>query len=233
MSSELTAAERVNLLEEMQKEDANRRRKAQFVSWVSVGLATLVLTLLVLGAGWQLSKIRAQLKTETAALESIKNETTAAQDQLKKIKAELNETKGTLAANKELLEIAYTAPQGRNAFEQRLADDQKTVKLPPRAYFQIVDSQDRPWANTMRIRLEEAGFIVPGIELVTKAAPTLKSTEVRYYKKADEDGAKRIVELLKAAGVHASLEYLHPESGPTVGPNHFEVWFPTGSRNTK
>ena len=233
MSSELTAAERVNLLEQMQKEDANRRRKTVFTSWGSVGLATLVLALLVFGAGWQLSKIRAQLRTETAALEGIKNETKAAQDALSKIKAELEETKGTLAANKELLEIAYTAPQGRDAFEQRVAVDQKTVELPPRAYLQIVDSQDRPWANTMRSRLEEAGFIGPGIELVVTAAPKLKSTEVRYYKKADEDGAKRIVDLLKAAGVDASLVNLHQESNSTVRPNHFEVWFPAGSRNLK
>src|SRR5436190_12244984 len=139
MSSELTAAERVNLLEQMQKEDAHRRRNAVFASWGSVGLATLVLALLVFAAEWQLNKIRAQLRTETAALEGIKNETKAAQDALSKIKAELEETKGTLAANKDLLEIAYTAPQGRNALEQRVADDRKTVELPPRAYLQIVD----------------------------------------------------------------------------------------------
>jgi hypothetical protein len=230
MSSELTAAERVDLLEQLEKEDANRRRQTVFAAWGSVGLATIVLAILVFGAGLQLTNLRAKQNNAAKQLEGLRRETKDTQEELDKKKAELKVTEETLAYNKDLLEIAYKA-QGRNAFEEKVATNKETGKLPPRAYLQIVDPQDRSWATTMRSRLEASGFIVPGIELVRTAK--LKSTEVRYYKEGERGGAEEIVKLLKAAGVDAVLVALNQENNQTVRPNHFEVWFVAGSRNIK
>ena len=78
-------------------------------------------------------------------------------------------------------------------------------------------------------KLREAGFTVMGIEFVPKAARFLKVIEVRYYKKADEAGAEKLLQLLKANG-DASVRSLYlasEENNPKVRANHFEVWFPS------
>lgn len=227
MSSELTAAERVNLLEQMQKQDANRRRNTVFAAWGSVGLATLVLALLVFGAGSQLRKIREEQEREAAKLKVITNEKVAKQTELDRVNTELKEKEARLGAATKLLGIG-----GEQPLEKQLAADPNAAKLLPRAYLQIVDKDDRDWANTMRSRLEEAGIIVPGVELVTEAA-NLKSTEVRYYKEAEKEGADKIVAILKVAGVDAHAKNIHQENNRRVRPNHFEVWFVAGSRNIR
>ena len=231
MSSELSVAERVNLLEQMQEQDANRRRKTVLAAWGSVGIATLVLALLVFGAGWQLRKIRAEREVEAKNLLDIQRKKEATQIELDKADAKLKEVQAQLAAAAQLLGRTAQA-QGKEAFEKELSTDPKAAQLLPRAYLQIVDEQDRDWAKAMRRRLEDSGIIVPGIELVPSAVG-LKRTDVRYYKKSELAGAERIVAVLKAAGVDAALNPLNQENNTGVRPNHFEVWFAAGSRNQR
>jgi DNA repair exonuclease SbcCD ATPase subunit len=234
MSSELTPNERVALLEQMQKQDGDRRRKSVFAAWGSVGIATLVLALLVFGAGAALTKTRSELAEirlqqnhAEKELEKIRKETTDTQEKLTTVNAELKEKQEQLIAATEVLSSG-----GRKALETQLSADPNAEKLLPRAYFQIVDERDREWAKGIGSQLGKSGIIVPGVELVAKAAQ-LTNTQVRYYKKAEEAGANRIVALLKAAGVDAAPTYLNEENNSAVRPNHFEVWFVAGSRNLR
>lgn len=237
MASELTATERVRLLEQLQQQDADRRRKAVFAAWGSVGIATVVLAFLIFGAWWYLREAQVQLKRITEdrdatakELQSITQSKASAEEELGKIQAELSEKQARLAAVTQALGNVPEA-QRKIAVEKQLSDNPKAAHLLPRAYVQIVDQEDREWANEIVRRLEGASIIVPGIEFVPKAVG-LKRTDVRYYKKSEREGAEKIVALLKSVGVDARLNYLNQENNTKVRPNHYEVWFAAGSRNT-
>ena len=237
MSAEMTATERVTLLEQLQEQDANRRRKAVFAAWGSVGMATLLLAVLVFGASWylrdardELARITDQRDAAATELRSMIASRASAEQALRKVQAELSEKQAQLAAVTQALGNVPEA-QRRAALEKKLSDDPKAARLLPRAYVQIVDAEDRAWAKEMVSRLEGAGIIVPGIELVPKAVGLVHS-DVRYYKKAEREGAEKIVALLKSFGVDASPNYLDEEDNTKVRANHYEVWFAAGSRNT-
>jgi hypothetical protein len=95
--------------------------------------------------------------------------------------------------------------------------------LVPRVYMQIVNENDRGRAREVAQLLRGAGMIVPGIEYVQT---DLKTTQVRYYKKAEEATALQIVDLLqkKAGYPDTKLVNLGLENNTKVRPNHFELW---------
>lgn len=230
MYSELTATERVSRLEQMQEQDANRRRKTVVTAWGSVGIATLVLAVLVFGSVWQLKKIRDQKEEARTKLIEIQNQIETTRVELKNSQAELKRTQEQRAALTQIVSKKAKA-QPKEEFEEQVSADPKFALLLPRAYLQIVDPKDREWASAIGRRLEESGIIVPGIELVPKAV-RLKRTEVRYYQKSELEGAKKIAALLMSSGVDADLIYLNQENNPNIRPNQFEVWFAAGSRTT-
>ena len=46
-------------------------------------------------------------------------------------------------------------------------------------------------------------------------------------------GARRIVAIMKDAGVPAEVKYLNLENSTGVRANHYEVWCPSNARATK
>ncbi len=101
----------------------------------------------------------------------------------------------------------------------------QSATLLPRVYMQIVNQNDRDYANRIKQRLTAASVWVLGIEYVPTAAG-LKMTEVRYYSEADEPEAQKILGVLKDAGEKsARVQYLVGlENSTKARPNHFEVW---------
>lgn len=81
-------------------------------------------------------------------------------------------------------------------------------------------------------RLQQAGVIPVGIEHVPAAAG-LRRFEVRYYKKAEEPGATRILAAIAKAGVPAEPVYLNLENNTRVRGNHFEIWCPANAKQFK
>jgi hypothetical protein len=120
----------------------------------------------------------------------------------------------------------------RGGLETALDADPKATVLVPRAYVQIVDEGDRQWARNLSDRLQNAGVIPVGVEHVPRAAG-LRRFEVRYYKKAEEPGAQRILEVLESVGVPAATVYLSLERNRRVRDNHFEIWCPANARQFK
>ena len=113
---------------------------------------------------------------------------------------------------------------------QTAVDSQSASALLPRVYLQIVNQDDRDYANEIRDRLIAGGILVLGIQYVPKAAGLTK-TDVRYYRKADEPEAQKIVDLLKNAGAAPIPPKYLPgyEDSTTIRPNHYEVWLANGS----
>jgi hypothetical protein len=96
----------------------------------------------------------------------------------------------------------------------------------------IADAGDRQWARNLSDRLQQAGIIPVGIEHVPGSSG-LKRFEVRYYEKAEEEGARRILAAIENAGVPATTVYLNLENNTRVRGNHFEIWCPPDARQHK
>jgi hypothetical protein len=97
------------------------------------------------------------------------------------------------------------------------------ASIVPRVYMQIVDENDRGRAREVAQLLRAAGMIVPGIEYVQT---DLKTTQVRYYKKAEEATALQIVDLLQKKGGYPDTKAVNLglENNTRIRPNHFELW---------
>jgi len=238
MSTELTADQRVALLEQLEKQEADRRRKAVRTAWGSVVVAAVLVVLLVFGA-WsylrlaqsELSATKIELRDATKARDDIVKDIEHLNRSKAEVEAQLKTSKAALSASLGALG-RVSEPQRKAAVEQELTADPNAAQLLPRAYLQIVDAADREWAKEIGRKLQAAGIIAIGVEYVAKSAG-LKRTDVRYYKKSERAGAETIVALLKDAGVDASLIYLNQESNTKVRPNHFEVWFAAGARELR
>jgi hypothetical protein len=223
MPEPLTPDQRIALIEQHDRSEGARRQRTLWMTWASVAAAAVVLALIVFSAGRQLAQVQdaltrarteqAQVETDIQQLNSSKARIEA---QLKENQAALSASLGTLGR------VSDVARQ--TAIEQQMTDDPKTALLLPRVYLHVVDPADRAWAVEVSRTLEAAGMIALGVRYVPNAAG-LKTTDVRYYKKSEEPGAARIVEILKASGVTARLNYLNMENNTKVRPNHFEVWF--------
>ena len=226
----LSAEERLALIEEVERREAGAVRKAVGAAWLSLGVVALLLGVLVFGAWSQLQSVR----TEVSALE----------EQQTSLVANIETQKATLAnVEKELRDkqaalstliaaVRRTDTRARGGLETALDADPKATVLVPRAYIHILDEGDQQWARNLSDRLQQGGVIPVGVEHVRGVAG-LRRFEVRYYKKAEEAGAMRILSVLENAGVPASPVYLNLETNTRVRPNHFEIWCPENARQFK
>jgi len=225
-----TVDERLALLERIEQREAGAVRRAAMIAWVSLAVATILVSVLIFGGWWQVR----QLRVEAGTLEKQRTELVTAiegqKTELAQLEAEFQQKQAALST----LISAYrrTTDQARSGFETALDADPKATVLVPRAYVQIVDEEDRQWARNLNDRLQNAGIIPVGIEHVPRAAG-LKRFEVRYYKKAEEAGAQRIVNVLEEVGVPASPVYLNLEGNTRVRANHYEIWCPANARQFK
>ncbi|MEZ5290028.1 MAG: hypothetical protein R2745_03015 [Vicinamibacterales bacterium] len=230
MPDPLTPDQRLALIERIEAQDAARRRRAIGTTWLSVAAAAVVLALVVFGARRELTRTQRDLRDARAQRDRIEADIGTLRTAQAEAQAKLEATEAKLSASLGALG-RVSDDQRKAAVEQQLAAEPDTARLLPRVYLQIVDQDDRAFAVQMGRRLERAGMIALGVEYVPKAA-ALKTSDVRYYKKADEPGAVRIVDVLKRAGVEARLQYLNMENSTRVRQNHFEVWFAAGTRRT-
>lgn len=227
----LSPEERLALLERLERREAGAVRKAAGLAWLSVAVATLLVGVLIFGGWWQVSRLRG----ESTALEERQRELDerikTQQGELARVDAELRQRQDALST----IISAYrrTDQQSRGGLENALDADPKATVLVPRAYLQIVDAEDRQWARNLSDRLQQAGVIPVGIELVPRAAASLREFQVRYYKKDEEPGANRILEVLERSGVPAETRYLNLETNRRVRDNHFEIWCPANARRFK
>lgn len=235
MTSELpkkeqSVDERLALLERIEQREAGAVRRAATIAWVSLAVATALVALLIFGGWWQVNRLREDAKALEARQADLVTRIDGHNAELAQLEAQIQEKQAALST----MISAYreAPPQARNAFETALDADPQASVLVPRVYVQIVDEADRQWARNLNDRLQHAGIIPVGIEYVPRAA-SLRRFEVRYYKKAEEAGAQRIVDALENVGIPASLVYLNLETNTRVRANHYELWCPANARQFK
>ena len=218
--------ERVAVLDRWESNQKRDRRRAAWSAWASVVAAGVVLAALIYFGHRDLAAVQKQVEDKQGEI----REEQAKLDKLKTQNAELEQRNRAFGS---VLGRVDTK-QAKAAVEQALTQNPQVATILPRVYLQIVDPNDRAYANYMGKKLQEAGFIVLGVEFRADAfrpdARGLKTTDVRYYKKADEPGALKVVEALKKAGEDpVKLNYLGLENNTQVRANHFEGWFAANS----
>ena len=226
----LTADERLALVEAVERREAHAVRKAAGAAWLSLGLVAILLTALIVGAWWQLRLMRtevAELEQQQATL--VKN-VDVQKTELASVEKTLREKQAALSTL--IGAVRRTDTHARGGLETALDADPRATILVPRAHIQIVDEGDRQWARNLSDRLQQGGVIPLEIEHVPRATG-LRRFEVRYYKKAEEDGARRILAVLESVGVPAAPVYLNLEDNTRVRRNHFEIWCPANARQFK
>ena len=209
--------QRLRALEELEvRQQRNQRRVARAV-WGSVVVGALALGSIVAFATWQLATVRNEIGSLSEKKKDLEKEIV---DLGKKKDAAERQSKAATRTLNFLPE-----QQLQDAIGKQLAAAPQTAALLPRIYMQIVDRADSPRAQTIRKALQEAGYLVLGIEYVPKAQ-ALKSTDVRFYHAAERGEAEKIAQALKNAGeANVNLNYLQQfENSTTARPNHFEVW---------
>lgn len=97
-------------------------------------------------------------------------------------------------------------------------------------YLRVIAERDRGYADSVGDYLKARGFEVHGLEYVERA-PSLRNTEVRYYKRADAQGAAHLLAVLEEVGEHSTaLLYLGLENA-RVQDGTYEVWLRLRSGN--
>jgi hypothetical protein len=214
----------------MEQREAGAVRKAARLAWLSLAIAALLLTVLVFGAWSQLDRMRAEVVTLGQQQTTLVSNIETQKKELAAVEQNLRDKQAALATL--IGAVRRTDSQARGGLETALDADPRATVLVPRAYVHILDETDRQWARNLSDRLQQGGVIAIGIEHVP-GATTLARFEVRYYKKAEEAGALRILSVLQSVGVPATPIYLNLETNTRVRQNHFEIWCPQNARRFK
>lgn len=226
----LSVEQRLKLLENVERREASAVRKAAGVAWLSLAAAAVLVGVLIFGGWWQVTRLRTEAETLEQRQATLVTDIEAKSTQLRELEARVAEKEAALST----MISAYrrTPEDARGGLETALDADPKANLLVPRAYVQIVDEADRQWARNLSDRLQNAGIIPVGIEHTPRAAG-LRQFEVRYYTRAEEPAAQRILGVLERAGVPAIAKYLDLEKNTRVRDNHFEIWCPANARQFK
>ena len=100
-------------------------------------------------------------------------------------------------------------------------------ELLPRVYVHVTGNEERESARALAQLLESKQLVVPGIQRVGAKSP--KISQLRYFKKSEENEAKRILQIIGEKGYKVSLEYISGyEDSKAIRPMHFELWFTAG-----
>ena len=112
--------------------------------------------------------------------------------------------------------------QSATALAARLVQPTSANTIQPRVDIQIRSQEQRAQAQGLADPLKAAGFVVPAIQNV---AVGTNSTEVRYFRKTDETGAKRILDVLTGNKVTAKPVLVQGyETSTRIRDAHFELW---------
>lgn len=225
----------LDLLRALEADEAAARRRALWTSSALVVAAAAVLAVLLFSAYRELNTVRAS----TATLRADSTRLSARVAELQRVEANyvrraradvVHDRADTLAMTDPADTLSPRPATGRDTAGGAATHlPPEPARLPARVYLQIVRDTDRAYAGAVGARLDAAGFQVLSTEYVRDAAP-LQNTELRYYKKADEPDAQRLLQALRAAGEpNTVLLYLGLESNTRVRPRHYEVWFAAGA----
>jgi hypothetical protein len=213
----MSPEQRLQALTELElRQQRNQSRVVRSV-WGSIVVGALVLGSIIAFASWQLANVRREVDSLSDQRQRLKTEIAELGEQKKIVDQQLTAAKGVL---KDVPDA-----QLKLAIDKQFAAAPQTAALLPRIYMQIVDRADTARAQAIRKALQDAGYLVLGIEYVPDAQVS-KASDVRFYHLKESDEAKKIAQVLTNAGEpNVKVNYLQKfENNTKARPNHFEVW---------
>jgi ribosome-binding factor A len=217
-SSVMTPEQRLKRLDDLEQRQIQAHRNAVRGAWISVCIAALVFFGIIAAGTWQVRELEAHRNDLILQNRSLGARLAAARKEAVKAEASARAYRGVVDK--------LSDSERKDAVEKQVSAVPQSAALLPRIYMQIVNSEDRTRAESIRKTLEQAGYLVLGIELVEKAAGTQKVSDVRYYRDDDAKQAQRIADLLEKAG-ESNVKVFIPagkKDSPNVRPNHYEIW---------
>jgi hypothetical protein len=210
---------------------AARRRQVTAVLGV-----LLVAALGGLGAAvwqWRIAESeRAALKLQVERADGLQRAGTLALQAVDELKQKTPETSPGVAPSQQAAQLQYGA-QTELAASNRIGSygskEDPAANVPVqtstrRVYVQVRSEEEANRARRLFMPLlRKAGFVTPRPEVLALGPAT---TEVRYFRTAEQDGAREVVRVLGEAGVPGvQARYVQGfEDSKRIRENHFEVW---------
>jgi len=113
----------------------------------------------------------------------------------------------------------------KQAIEQVIQTDTDVADIVPRIYIHIRNELQREGAKRIVKKLQEQGYIVPGIEKIEQTQYPIRMTQIRYFQKREENEATEISLILKQLGVMDAIPEHIPGYENSVPPRQYEIWF--------
>ena len=206
-------------------------------SWVEITLMPLVVavvgvvgTLIVTHQQEINAQVKADSDRQVKVLEIFADKISSPKERERKLALRMLEAiDGELAAKL----AAAVADTETNVAVRGIAQDveiEATARAThtPRVYLHIEDERHLNTAKGVADTLEEAGLIVPRIEVIGEKSP--RSPQLRYFRKAEKSKAEEIHQLVNNAETMVQLRYFPGyEDSTAIQPMHFELWFGRGS----
>ena len=114
-----------------------------------------------------------------------------------------------------------------DSFEKALNPEQneRVIRLPSRVYIHVRNGEDKSKAQGVAATLQDNGFSVPGIQVLSQGPGR---SEFRYFRKREKEFAQAAFALLPAE-IGAKLVYVPGyESSNLIRDRHFELWLGEG-----
>lgn len=234
------------------QQDAARLRRGR--RWL-IGLLVLSSTLLVVALAQTLAEREAR-RAEARAKDSAVDDSQRARAALQSAEVaartateEGEKTRAALAYAEAARRAAEAALVARDAATRRSAGEQlkeaeakylnvqgklggaaPACPVGRRLYLHIADDADREIARRLIPLLEKQGFIVPGIERVTRPPPV---NDVRYFRSNDGEqaAAQDVARALRGVGIGGvQVKFIAGyENSTSIRPCHYEAWFVPGA----
>lgn len=206
------------------------RKMAQGIAVVSI----LLFVVLICSSGYQLHVINlkadeAQQRLTKMQEEEEKQNTIikTKEEVIKERQAKIDDLDQKYRTMNEIVsKVGNTNPAlVKQAVDQSIDSSPTAANLLPRIYVHIIDETQRDRAKQIASQLQKRGYLVPGIENVSKKVSALPNTQLRYFSKSDQEvkDVNDIAGFLQGANVKVSRQYIG-KSG-SIRPRHYEIWF--------
>lgn len=176
----------------------------------------------------QVTEKQTQLLAKQSELSDLEHRSQQTRLDLANIERELTTRKKELADAETRLNAAKkllaSAPQEQ--LQSLAAANPRAAQLLPRVYIHVADESQRKSARRLQSDLEEAGFLVPGIENVGRKHLSIpRLTEVRFGDARDSRFADELGKRIQRAfGIQVRTRKLSGNRYP-LARGTFEIWF--------
>jgi hypothetical protein len=125
-------------------------------------------------------------------------------------------------------EVTTVSSTGKTEVVQSTAQE-SLAKLPPRVYIHVRNEDQRSKAEQLAARLQEAGFLVPGIQ---KVATGPNNSELRFFAGSEQADTDVLIKTLAELGLKVNpvdLSNRFKNSTSSIRPRHYELWIDANS----